>query len=234
MDAIQRQKHSSKQLLIPLFTSRHCPDFTFILRSRFSKRKINKQHLSKKIIIILHSRHPYTADHPPVHQLTFNPTVIMTMTLDQRSHHLGGLHFDHLPYANSPQFSNPWVSSQSATHAPQLFPNSMVSNGPAFDALKQQPSVRSTTSSVPYSSAPTPATSMPATSGYSSYASSNLLDLSQDLLKPEFPRSPYEQGYSAAPSSLNSYAPTSAPYVSSYSTLAQPHQPDEIRRLSHS
>ena len=152
----------------------------------------------------------------------------MTMTLDQRSHHLGGLNFDHLPYANSPQFSNPWGSSHSAPHAPQLFSNA------GFDALKQQPNVRSTTSSIPYSSAPASAPSMPATNGYTPYATSNLLDMSQDLLKPEFPRSTYEQGYSAPPSSIGSYAPTSAPYVGSYSTLAQPPQSDDIRRLSQS
>ena len=155
--------------------------------------------------------------------------------MDQRNHQLGGINFDHMPYGNSPQFTNPWSSSQSASHAPQLFPSSMGTNNTGFEALKQQQNLRSTTSSVPYSPVPVTAPSMPATNGYPSYAtSSNLLDMSQDLLKPEFPRSTYEQGYSAAPSSVSAYAPTSAPYVSSYSTLAQPHQPDEIRRLSHS
>lgn len=158
----------------------------------------------------------------------------MTMTLDQRNHHLAGMNFDHMSYANSPQFSNPWGSSQSASHAPQLFSSSMGTSNIAFDALKQQQNARSTTSSMSYSSAPASAPSMPASNGYPSYATSNLLDMSQDLLKPEFPRSTYDHGYSAAPSSVNSYAPTSAPYVSSYSSLAQPQQPDEIRRLSHS
>lgn len=156
------------------------------------------------------------------------------MTLDQRSHHLGGINFDHLPYANSPQFSNPWASTQSASHAPQLFPTSMGSSSAGYDALKQQSNVRSTTSSVPYSSTPASAPSMSAANGYPPFASSSLLDMSQDLLKPEFPRSTYEQGYSGPPSSINSYAPTSAPYVGSYSTLAQPSQSDEIRRLSQS
>ena len=157
------------------------------------------------------------------------------MTLDQRSHHLGGINFDHMPYGNSPQFSNPWASSQSSPHATHLFPSSMGTSNAGFDALKQPSNLRSTTSSVPYSSAPASAPSMPATNGYPSYATSNLLDMSQDLLKPEFPRSTYEQGYTTAPSSINSYAPTSAPYVGSYSsTLAQPQQSDEVRRLSQS
>ena len=158
----------------------------------------------------------------------------MAMTMDQRNHHLGGMNFDHMPYTPSPQFTNPWSSSQSASHAAQLFPSSMGTGNTGFDTLKQQQNARSTTSSMPYSSVPASAPSMPATNGYTPYATSNLLDMSQDLLKPEFPRSTYEQGYSAAPSSVASYAPTSAPYVSSYSTLAQPQQPDEIRRLSHS
>ena len=158
----------------------------------------------------------------------------MAMTMDQRNHHLGGMNFDHMPYTPSPQFTNPWSSSQSASHAAQLFPSSMSTGNTGFDSLKQQQNVRSTTSSMPYSSIPASAPSMPATNGYTPYATSNLLDMSQDLLKPEFPRSTYEQGYSAAPSSVASYAPTSAPYGSSYSTLAQPQQPDEIRRLSHS
>lgn len=156
------------------------------------------------------------------------------MTMDQRNHHLGGINFDHMSYNNSPQFTNPWSSSQSAPHAPQLFPSSMGGNNASFDALKQQQNIRSTTSSMSFPSAPASAPSMPATNGYPSYATSNLLDMSQDLLKPEYPRSTYEQGYSAAPSSVNSYAPTSAPYVSSYSTVTQPQQADEIRRLSHS
>ena len=156
------------------------------------------------------------------------------MTLDQRNHHLGGINFDHLPYASSPHFTNPWAPSQSAPHAPQLFSGSMATGNAGFDALKQSQNVRSTTSPMPYSSVPASAPSMPATNGYTSYPTSSLLDMSQDLLKPEFPRSTYEQGYTAAPSSVNSYAPTSAPYVNSYNSLAQPQQPDEMRRLSHS
>ena len=158
----------------------------------------------------------------------------MTMTLDQRNHHLGGINFDHMSYANPPQFTNPWSSSQSSPHAAHLFPSPMGASNAGFDAIKQQQNLRATTSPMPYSSVPASAPSMPATNGFTSYATSNLLDMSQDLLKPEFPRSTYEQGYTTAPSSVNSYAPTSAPYVSSYSNLAQPQQPEEIRRLSHS
>ena len=200
--------------------------------SRYSFSNINSIARSTNDICQNVQDNPHTADHPLY--INRQSTFIMTMTLDQRSHHLSGMNFDHLPYTHSPQFSNPWGPSQSAPHAPQLYPTSMGPSNAGFDALKQQPNVRSTTSSMPYSSAPVSAPSMPATNGYTPYAPSNLLDMSQDLLKPEFPRPSYEQGYSAPPSSINSYAPTSAPYAGSYSTLAPSQPSDEIRRLSQS
>lgn len=148
----------------------------------------------------------------------------MTMTMDQRNNHLGStMGFDHMSYNNGPQFTNPW-SAGSPAH-PQLFQNS---NNAGFDALAKQQIARSGTASMPYSSHSATAPSIGA--GYS-YASSNLLDMSQDLLN--HPRSTYEQGYSAAPSSVNSYAPTSAPFVSNFNGVAQTQQQDE-RRLSHS
>ena len=131
--------------------------------------------------------------------------------------------FDHMSYSNGPQFTNPW-SAGSPTH-PQLYPSS---NNAGFDALAKQQAARSSTASMPYSSLPAIAPSMGA--GYS-FGSSNLLDMSQDLLN--HPRSSYDQGYSAAQSSVHTYAPTSAPYVSNFGGLPQPQQQDE-RRLSHS
>lgn len=150
----------------------------------------------------------------------------MTMTMDQRNHHLGStMGFDHMSYGNGPQFTNPW-SAGSPAH-PQLFPTSSNSG---FDALAKQQAARSSTASLPYSSIPASAPSMGA--GSYSYGGSNLLDMSQDLLN--HPRSSFEQGYSAAPSSVNTYAPTSAPYVSNFGNVAQPQQHDEVRRLSQS
>ena len=148
------------------------------------------------------------------------------MTIDQRNHHLGStMGLDHMPYGNGPQFTNPW-SSGSPAH-PQLFPNS---NNVGFDALAKQQAARSSSVSMPYSSIPASAPSIPA--GNYQYGSSSLVDMSQDLLNP--PRSGYEQGYSAAPSSVSSYAPTSAPYVNSYGSVVPPQQHDDVRRLSHS
>jgi len=150
----------------------------------------------------------------------------MTMTIDQRNHHLGStMGFDHMSYGNGPQFTNPW-SSGSPAH-PQLFSNP---NNAGFDAIAKQQAARSTTASMPYSSVPASAPSMSA--GNYQYSSSSLLDMSQDLLN--HPRSTYEQGYSAPSSSVTTYAPTSAPYISSYDGVAQPQQHDDARRLSHS
>jgi len=148
----------------------------------------------------------------------------MTMTMDQRNHHLGStMGFDHMSYSNGPHFTNPW-SAASPAH-PQSFSNS---NNAGFDSLAKQQGARSSTASMPYSSLPTTTSSMGP--GYS-YGSSNLLDMSQDLLN--HPRSIYDQGYSAAPSSsVHTYAPTSAPYASNFGGLPLPQQQDE-RRLSH-
>ena len=35
----------------------------------------------------------------------------MTMAIDHQQRFGGGLNFDHMPYTNSPQFTNPWTSS---------------------------------------------------------------------------------------------------------------------------
>lgn len=163
------------------------------------------------------------ADHPPLHHSIHSTRGKMTMTMDQRNHHLGSsMNFDHMGYSNGPHFTNPW-SAGSPAH-PQLFTSS---NNVGFDAIAKQQAARSSTASMPYSSLSATAPSMGA--GFS-YGSSNLLDMSQDLLNQ--PRSTYEQGYSAAPSSAHTYAPTSAPYVSNFGSLPQAPQHDE-RRLSH-
>ena len=147
------------------------------------------------------------------------------MTMDQRNNHIGStMGFDHLHFANGPQFTNPW-STGTPAH-PQLFPNS---NSTGFDALVKQQSARSTTTSIPYSSIPATAPSL--VTGTYSYGSSSLLDMSQDLLNQ--PRSSYEQGYSTTSTSGSTYTPTSAPYVSSFGNVGHMQPQDDTRRLSH-
>ena len=151
--------------------------------------------------------------------------------MDQRNNHLGSsMGFDHMSYGNGPQFTNPWNSGSSGHHTPQLYPNS-IGSSTGFPSLKQEPA-RASTASVPYSSIPASAP-LNATSNYSSYGANQLLDMSQDLLN-HSRSTTYDQGYSTAPSSVGSYAPTSAPYVNAYGSVAQSQPQDEGRRLSHS
>ena len=146
----------------------------------------------------------------------------MTLTLDhQNNRHLGGMSFDHLPYSNGPQFTNPWSSAAPNGH---LSYQPINSNNTGFDAIAKQ-AQQVSTASLPYSS--TPATAPLATSGFSGtqYGSSNLVNMSQDLLNHA------QSGYSAAPSSVGTYAPTSVPYTSTFGSVAPP-QPQDSRRVS--
>ena len=140
------------------------------------------------------------------------------MTLDhQNNRHLGGLSFD--PYSHGPQFSNPFSSGASSGHlAYQPMGNSM-----GFDALAKQ-AQRASTSSLPYSSVP--ASAPLATSGFSTsqYGGSDLVNMSQDLLNNA------QSGFSGAPS-VGSYASSSVPYSTPYTSIAPP-QAQDSRRIS--
>lgn len=156
----------------------------------------------------------------------------MTMTLDPQSRHIGGMHYDHMPYAGgpSPNFTNPWAATTSAPASTQLFPTSLGSSQATYDTLSKQQAARSSNVAMPHHS-PQTATSVAPTTNYAStaYPQPELLGLAQqDLL--QAPRNLYEQAYSAATSS--SYAPTSAPYLGSFGQLSQPPS-DGSRRLSH-
>ncbi|SLM34383.1 c2h2 conidiation transcription factor [Lasallia pustulata] len=156
------------------------------------------------------------------------------MAVENQQRHLGGsLGFDGMHYTSAPHFTNPWASTTPTNTASQLFQTSL---GPSFDALAKQQAARANNVSMPYSSIPVSAPSMGPGTSYTSapYSQPELLSLSQDLLNA--PRS-YDQGYSNAPSSsVNSFAPISAPYapMSNYGpSLSQPQQhQDNARRLS--
>lgn len=155
----------------------------------------------------------------------------MAMTMEQQNRHLGSVAFDHMSYsAPGPQFSNPWGTTSSANVGTHLFPTALGTNSNNFDALAKSQAARANSVSMPFTSMPTSTPSVGA-NGYSSgsYAQPDLLNLSHDLLNP--PRSTYDQGYSTAPtSSVNTYAPTASPYLSTYGNLSQPQQ--DTRRLS--
>ncbi|KAL9124368.1 MAG: hypothetical protein Q9217_006296 [Psora testacea] len=137
--------------------------------------------------------------------------------------------FNHLPYGNGPPFTNPWASSNG-----QLFGGGMSSNEVGFDAIAKQQTTRATTaSSLPYSSVSVTASPMNA-GAYANqqYQQADLRSMSQDLVNQNRPA--YEQAYSAAPTSVGNFAPTSATYVNSYGGVAQAPQQEEPTRLSHS
>lgn len=158
------------------------------------------------------------------------------MAVENQQRHMGGsIGFDGMHYTSPPHFTNPWASTTPTNATSQLFQTSLgPSNG--FDALAKQQAARANNVSMPYASIPVSAPSMGPGNSYTSasYGQPELLGLSQDLLSA--PR-PYDQGYSNAPSSsVNSFAPVSAPYapMSNYGpslTQQQQHQ-DNNRRLS--
>ena len=156
----------------------------------------------------------------------------MTMTMEQQHRQLG-VGFDHLSYpGHSPQFSNPWAATSTANSGTHLFPTTLATNNNNnFDALAKQQLARTGSVSMPYSSIPASAPPVSAHSGYATgnYGQHDLLNISQDLIN--LPRPAYDQNFSTAPSSsMNTYAPTSSPYLNPYGQLSQPQQ--DTRRLS--
>lgn len=156
----------------------------------------------------------------------------MTMTLDPQSRHIGGMHYDHMPYPGgpNPSFTNPWASTTSAPSTAHLFPTSLGSSHSTYEALPKQQAARTSNVSMAHNS-PQNTTSVAPSSSYThgAYAQPELLGLAQpDLL--HTPRAMYEQAYSTSTSPP--YAPTSAPYLGTFGQLSQ--QPaDGQRRLSH-
>ena len=87
---------------------------------------------------------------------------------------------------------------------------------------------------MPFSSAPVSAPAIAASNNYPNQQydqQQHLLGLSNDLLS--HPRSSYEQGFSSTSSpSVNSFAPTSAPYMSNYGNISQQSSDGERRQSS--
>ncbi|KAF2869338.1 hypothetical protein BDV95DRAFT_608898 [Massariosphaeria phaeospora] len=163
----------------------------------------------------------------------------MAMAIDNRQQsQLSGMGYDPLRYP-TPHFTNPWVSTSTASQQQQLYPTSI---GPSASAgLETHPTsqpqqlARPTSIAIPYHSIPV--TAAPLGSGIAlpdgTFATENLLDASQDILSRNYP-DPYA---SSAPSNNTTYAPTSAPYSqveygnSTRSPYAYPQ--DTSRRSSH-
>ena len=143
----------------------------------------------------------------------------MTMTMEHNNNrHLGSMGLDHLPYSHGPHFTNPFNASNN-----QMY-HGMSSNNVGFDAIAKQ-NVRSSSAQLPFSHASTAAPPLHAHYQNTPYQSHDLLGASQDLINS---RNSYDQ--SAPP--VNSFAPTSAPFVNGYGAVTSGPQ-EESRRVSH-
>jgi hypothetical protein len=157
------------------------------------------------------------------------------MTVDNQQR-FGGVNFDHMPYTNSPQFTNPWTSQPPPSQNQNLYAQSHnLNTNVGLDSIaKQQASMGS------YAGVPISAASAGSSLLADVYGSQDLLTTTQDLLSPV--RSAgfgNEAVYSSTSSPVHSnYPPTSSPYESMgyapapvRTTYAISHQ-DTSRRLS--
>jgi hypothetical protein len=140
----------------------------------------------------------------------------MTMAIDNQQR-FGGINFDHMPYANAPQFTNPWSSSSAPTQNHSLYasPHNLNPNLGLNNMSKQQaPRINSNISIGSYVSVPVTAASAGSHLLADIYSSQDLLTMPQDLLSPN--RSSIyrtEAAYWRASSSVqHNSAPTSTPY----------------------
>lgn len=178
------------------------------------------------------------------------------MAIDNQQR-LSGVNLDHMPYANSPHFTNPWSSSAPAQSHGLYAPTSGLSAGAAPGNMVKQdlPRLGNSVSMAPYASVPMTATPTTTTAPAANslmagvYGSQELLSMPQDMMgssRMHTTSAAYGQSptYSTAPP-MQSYAPTTSTYDSMgyvtaplRSTYAMPQQQqqqqqDQVRRLSH-
>ena len=155
------------------------------------------------------------------------------MAIDNQQR-FGGMNFDHMPYSNPPQFTNPWTSQSPPSQNIYAQSHGLNSNVGLDGIAKQQASMGSY-AGVPISSAAAGSSLLADV-----YGTQDLLTNTQDLLSPV--RSAgfgAEAVYGSAPSPVHSnYPPTSSPYEAMgyapapvRNTYALPQQ-DASRRLS--
>jgi len=151
------------------------------------------------------------------------------MAIDHQQR-FGGMAYDHMPYSNPPQFTNPWTSPSTQSQSQSIYaPSHGMHTGLEVDGnlLKRQPPRMNSSVSM------------------GSYASAPMASASADLLNPNRHVYGHDQPYANAPSPIHqNYPPSSAPYESmgyapapARSTFAihqqqQQQQPQDSRRLS--
>jgi len=163
------------------------------------------------------------------------------MAIDNQQR-FGGMNFDHMPYTNSPQFTNPWTSSSSPPQSHSLYAPAHNLNLDGIAKQQQPQRMHNNVSMGSYANVPITAASAGSSLLADVYSSQDLLTMPQDLLSPNRSMSSgygNEATYTSAPSPVHStYAPTSSPYESMgyapapvRSTYAIQQQ-DNARRLS--
>jgi hypothetical protein len=149
----------------------------------------------------------------------------MTMAIENQQRF--GMNFDHMPYPNPPQFTNPWTSTSTQSQSQSVYaPSHSIHAGLEVDGnlLKRQPPRMNSNVSM------------------GSYASAPMSAASADLLSPNRPGYGHDQSYANAPSPVHSnYPPQSAPYeamgyapapIRSTFAIHQQQQAQDSRRLS--
>ena len=163
------------------------------------------------------------------------------MAVDNNQQRFGGMNFDHMPYSNPPQFTNPWTTSSAPSQTHNVY---APSHNLSLQGMKQhsQAPRMSNVSIGSYASVPITAASAGSPLLADVFGSHDLLTIPQDMLSSQRtistgygPEAPYTSAPSTVP---NSYAPTSSPYDalgyaqapvrSTYAIQAQ----DNARRLS--
>jgi hypothetical protein len=132
----------------------------------------------------------------------------MTMAIDNQQR-FGGINFDHMPYTNPPQFSDPWTSQSRPTQNQNIYAQShALNNSVGLEGMAKQQAMGS------YAGVPISAASAGSSLLAEMYPPQVLLTHTQDLLSPVRPGGfSNEAVYGNAPSPVHSnYPPTSSPY----------------------
>ncbi|OAX79658.1 hypothetical protein ACJ72_06020 [Emergomyces africanus] len=153
----------------------------------------------------------------------------MTMVIEnQNRQYGGGMGYDNAyqnqVHPSAPQFNEAWAA-HSAPHPPQpIYPTSMPASSVALNqAVKREEVSRPTAISMPYSSVPVQAPSMPPSSNYNAtptYGGSEQII----VLPQEIPRTTFEQAqsYTSAPP-LTSFTPANYSPIDYAQSLQQQH-----------
>lgn len=174
------------------------------------------------------------------------------MAVDSQQRQFGDMSFAHMPYSNTPQFTNPWTSSSSgAASSSNIYSPHQGMPNLGLDSIAKQQAARNNVAMPAYAGVPITTASAGSSLSATEYGNDGLLTMSQDLLSPtsRMQSSPATYGsdvtYSSAPAASSTHSAyvtaSSAPYTSmgyapapirSTYSIPQQQQIDNSRRLS--